>query len=143
MADPLTTAREAGFTVIGHEGTAEEAWAVWRMFIAGSAVPTLRVPDDDPDPHAVEAAWVHITAATGLFDTSGEFLLSVGGEGTSRLPWIRVRTAPDAQILALGLTYGVPEFVATSIDRSVAIGVTSEEDETWILVADDRPTGAP
>ncbi|MFE5339615.1 hypothetical protein ACFQ80_05315 [Isoptericola sp. NPDC056578] len=135
VTDPLETVRRAGFEALGTEGTVEEVRAVWRAFSSVSAVPTVRIADGDPDPSAVETAWARVVDTTGLVSSSGEFLLSVSATGTHDAAWLRVQAGADARVLDLGPRDGEPDFVATNVGRTVSVAVTSEEDETWILVS--------
>lgn len=135
MTDPYETVRRAGFEVLGTEGTVEEVRDVWRTFSSGSAVPTVRIADENPDSSAVETAWTRVVESTGLLSSTGEFLLSVSATGSHDAAWLRVRAGADARVLDLGPYDGEPDFVATNMGRTVSVGVTSEEDETWILVS--------
>jgi len=139
VTDPFEIARRAGFEVLGQEGTVEEVRDAWRAFSSTSAVPTVRIDDEDPDPLAVETAWSRVAGSNGLVAPSGEFLLSISATGTHALPWLRVKAGADARVLELGPYDGEPDFVATNLGRDVSVAVTSEEDETWILVSSARP----
>ncbi|MGW8566504.1 hypothetical protein [Isoptericola sp. NPDC055881] len=135
MTDPYEIVRRAGFEVLGTEGTVDEVRDVWREFSSASAVPTVRIADDDPDPSAVDTAWTRVVTSTGLLSSAGEFLLSVSATGTHDAAWLRVRAGADARVFDLGPYTGEPDFVATNMGREVSVAVTSEEDETWILVS--------
>ncbi|MFE6971928.1 hypothetical protein [Isoptericola sp. NPDC057653] len=138
MTAPDEIVRRAGFEVLGTEGTVDEVRDVWREFSSASAVPTVRIADDDPDPSAVETAWTRVVASTGLVSSTGEFLLSVSATGTHDAAWLRVRAGADARVLDLGPHDGEPDLVATNVGRDVTVAVTSEEEETWILVSARR-----
>lgn len=143
MTDSFDIAERAGLAVLGQEGTSDEVRAVWRYFASVSAVPAVRISDSDDDPLALERSWAWVMTTTELVSPSGEFLLSVSAPGSFDLPWLRVRSDDEVRVRQLGLYDGEPDFVATDLDRTVAVAVTSEEDETWVLVAsgDSMPTG--
>ena len=139
MADVDEALARAGLVPLGEEGTQEEVLATWHPFWLGSAVPTVRVPDDDQAMAEVARSFTALADELGLMDAGGEFLIAVA-TGSGRLgPWIRVRASGPLQVESLGEHPGSPEFLATSIDRSVAIAVDTEEGDFWIL--DNRGAG--
>ncbi|MFD6177527.1 MULTISPECIES: hypothetical protein [unclassified Isoptericola] len=95
-------------------------------------MPTVRVPDGDG---SLADAWVRVAGEEGLVSPTGELLLSVGGVGSWDLPWVRVRADSPLPLRILGPVEGQPEFVASDVGRRVEVAVTSEEDETRILVS--------
>ncbi len=101
MADGKSALREllhrAGLEVVGHGRVADArpAAAVWRPVIAGSAEPTLAVPDDHPDLVAeLNRQWHRLAFEHDVINAEGDFLISVANQGCScceRGHWTRVR----------------------------------------------------
>jgi hypothetical protein len=127
----------AGLTHLGQSGTSEDVQSAWKPFVSVNAVPFVRISDalEEISLSTLEQTWRALAAELGIISNSGEFLLSVGGQGTLGLPWFRVRTTGRLTIRDLGMSPGEPEFIASSLDRSVSIGVSTEESDFWILVA--------
>ena len=68
-------------------------------------------------------------------DAGEQFLISLPGSP----PEVAVVSmASSVDLSPLGYYYGEPEFVVSNLDRSVAIGVTVEEREFWLIKVDSR-----
>jgi hypothetical protein len=142
MATSSELAARAGLEVIGQQGTAEDARSVWKAIISGAAVPIDRIPETDDYDHdaaLLEAAWDQIALEHGLVSHSGEFLLSVEGDGDALGAWTRVCRRRAIAIRELGQNPGIVEFVASDLARTVSVGVTTEEDDYQIFVAYTDP----
>lgn len=135
MTDTFDKAARAGLAVLGESGTAEDVRVVWRSFVSVTAVPSVRVPDDEGPGSldALEGAWNTAARTHGVISDDGEFLLSVSGPGTHDKPWVQVRANGAVKVRELGNYVNQPEFVASDLARSVTIAVTTEEYEFWIL----------
>ncbi|WP_454860618.1 hypothetical protein [Promicromonospora soli] len=133
----LDAIERAGLTRLGESGTPEDVQSAWKMFVSVNAEPFVRISDalGEVSLSTLEQTWKALAAELGIISGSGEFLLTVGGKGTLGLPWFHVRAAGRLAIRDLGMYPGVPEFIASSLDRSVSIAVSTEESEFWILVA--------
>lgn len=127
----------SGLTRLGQLGTSEDVQSAWKAFSSVQAEPVVRISDSLEELSLVmlEHTWGAMVAELGVISDQGEFLLTVGGEGTSGMPWFHVRTDDGPTIRDLGMYPGEPEFIASSLDRSVSIAVSTEESEFWILVA--------
>ncbi|PJI93542.1 hypothetical protein [Luteimicrobium subarcticum] len=144
MDETVSAAERSGLTVTGSYGSAEDVWSVWRAFVVVSAIPARRIPDTDDgtEMRRLQEAWLDSARTAGVVSSTGEFLLSVQSS-TAIGPWTRVRLGVDFDISGLGLTWAVPEFVASDVDRTVSIGVSTEEDDYQIFVSRTDPvTGA-
>lgn len=138
-AQPLV---RAGLTLLGEAGTAEDVRSVWRMHASASAEPSVRISDElgEVSGAVLDQAWMVVARQTGVISDDGEFLLSVSGVGAFDRPWLHVRADGIPSVRELGPNPGEPEFVASSLDRSVTVAVSTEEYEVWILVrSDDQP----
>jgi hypothetical protein len=137
VTDTYEKAARAGLTVLGETGTVEDVREVWRSSVSVSAVPSVRVPDDQEtlSLDALESAWNTTARTHGVISDTGEFLLSVSGPGTHDRPWTRVRAEGAVKVQELGHNRDEPEFVASDLARSVTMAVTTEEYEFWILAA--------
>lgn len=135
MTEIESQLRSAGLTLVGTAGTADDVMRAVRPFISMSAVPNIRIPDTDDETSiaAVEQEFSQTAESLGLFTPEGEFLITIAGPGASTEPWKRVRVSDELRIRDLGRGPGDPEFVASSLDGSVKISVSSEEDGYWIL----------
>ncbi|NEB77275.1 PE-PGRS family protein, partial [Streptomyces sp. SID14478] len=82
-----------------------------------------------------DAQWFRLAGAHGLFDEDGGFLVTLGvGD------WFRVRLGERWRLAeVLGNQPGCPEFMTLSPDGRTLIGVTTEEDEIWLIVVADVP----
>lgn len=137
---PAKIASEAGLEVIGETGTADDALSVWRAFNRASVTPTVRISDLDADDAVLDTldrTWEETSRRQGLMSPTGEFLMSVGG--TTVTPWLRVRWRDNARVHLLSTVFGAPEFITSDLGRTVSMGVSTEEDEYWILVAHTNP----
>jgi hypothetical protein len=134
---PIDAIERAGLTRLGQFGTPEDVQSAWRPFVSVNAEPFVRISDvlGEISLSTLEQTWSALAIELGIISSSGEFLLTVGGEGTLGLPWFRVRTTGRLTVRDLGMYPGEPEFIASSLDRSVSIGVSTEESDFWILVA--------
>ncbi|MBA8823308.1 hypothetical protein FHX42_000637 [Saccharopolyspora lacisalsi] len=129
--------KKAGLAVIGPETNAqipdpEQAWkAVSNLEIRPSA--TI-AEDADDALEQVNQEWLTHAHDKKIINPDGSFLVSISAPGSFRLPWARVQLSPSIR-LAQELTAfpGQPEFVAMATDGSAACGVTSEEDEYWVV----------
>lgn len=128
---------QAGLTWLGESGAAEDVQSAWKAFSSVQAEPVVRISDslEELSLVALERTWGAMAAELGVISDQGEFLLTVGSEGTFGMPWFHVRTGGGPIIRDLGMYPGEPEFIASSLDRSVSIAVSTEESEFWILVA--------
>ena len=132
------TLARAGLTLLGEAGTAEDAQSAWRVFVSMDAEPSVRISDElgEISGAVLDQVWSVVARQTGVISDDGEFLLSVSGVGAAQRPWLHVRADGIPSVRELGPNPGEPEFVASSLDRSATVGVTTEEYEIWILVAD-------
>ncbi|MFD7023414.1 hypothetical protein [Promicromonospora sukumoe] len=104
----------------------------WRRVIRGDVVPDLRVPDIDRA-SALEnlaARWLGCMRRWGVADEGENFLIGLPG---SRPEVALVKMTGKVDLSPLGLSPREPEFVASNLDRTVAVGVTAEEREFWIV----------
>jgi hypothetical protein len=98
-------------------------------------VPDLRVPDVDRV-SALEnlaARWLECMRLWGVADEGESFLIGLPG---SPPEVALVKMGGEVDLSPLGSYPGEPEFVASNLDRSVAVGVTVEEREFWIVRVD-------
>jgi hypothetical protein len=128
---------QAGLTRLGESGTPEDVQSAWKTFSSVSTEPFVRISDalEEVSLSTLEQTWSALAAELGIISSAGEFLLTVSGEGTFGLPWFHVRTAGRLAIRDLGMYPGEPEFIASRLDRSASIAVSTEESDFWILVA--------
>ena len=133
----------SGLTRLGQSGTPEDVQSAWKSFSSVQAVPVVRISDslEEVSLDALEQTWNAMAAQLGVISSSGEFLLTVGGEGTFGIPWFHVRAHGNPAIRDLGMYPDEPDFIASSLDRSVSIAVSTEESEFWILVARNSSEG--
>jgi hypothetical protein len=127
---------QAGLTWLGESGTPEDVQSAWVTFASVNAEPFVRISDalEEVSLSTLEQTWSALAAELGVLSGSGEFLLTVGSKGTFGLSWFRVRAAGRLAIRDLGMYPGEPDFIASSLDRSVTIAVSTEESDFWILV---------
>lgn len=137
MSNTVEVIDQAGLTRLGESGTPEDVQSAWKTFSSVSTEPFVRISDalEEVSLSTLEQTWSALAAELGIISSTGEFLLTVSGEGTFGLPWFHVRTAGRLAIRDLGMYPGEPEFIASSLDRSVSIAVSTEESDFWILVA--------
>ncbi|MFC9283978.1 PE-PGRS family protein [Streptomyces collinus] len=136
----------AGLEVVGHgrvDGVCPAAVA-WRPVVSANAVPTVAVRYDRPGQVAeLNRQWHRLAVQHGVFDDSGEFLISVAGHGRGSPEdggWTRVRLAGRWDLAGvLGERGGRPEFVTMSPDGATVLGATSEEYEVWLIAVDHFP----
>jgi hypothetical protein len=135
--DNLEVIDRAGLTWLGEFGTPEDVQSAWKTFSSVSAEPLVRISDalEEASLSTLERMWSAVAAELGIISSTGELLLTVSGKGTFGLPWFHVRTAGRLAIRDLGMYPGEPEFIASRLDRSVSIAVSTEESDFWILVA--------
>jgi hypothetical protein len=131
----------AGLEVVGHGrvSDARPAATAWRPVIAGSAEPTLAVPDDHADLVAeLNRQWHRLAVEHDVINTDSEFLISVANQGCTCCGhghWTRVRLAEHWDLAGLlGPKAGQPEFVAMSLDGESVLGATTEEYAVWFVV---------
>lgn len=126
----------AGLALLGSAGTAEDVQSAWKAFISVDAEPWIRISDalDEASGTVLEQAWIVVARQMGVISGGGEFLLTVEGKGTFGKPWLHVRTQGSPTIRDLGPYSGQPGFIASNLDRSATVGVSTEEYEFWILV---------
>ncbi|SDE16112.1 hypothetical protein [Glycomyces harbinensis] len=126
----------AGLVLLGEAGTVEEVRSAWKVFVSADAEPSVRISDalGEAAEAVLEHAWVAVARRNGVVSDVGEFLLSVEGEGAWGRPWFHVRTDGSPRIGDLGPYPGQPGFIASSLDRSAMVAVSTEEHESWILV---------
>ncbi len=107
----------------------------WRRVIRGDFVPELRVPDLDRAStlENLAARWLGCMRHWGVADDGEDFLIGLPG---SPPEVALVKMACEVDLSPLGLCPGEPEFVASNLDRTVAVGVTAEEREFWIVRVD-------
>ncbi|MFF3981302.1 PE-PGRS family protein [Streptomyces sp. NPDC001828] len=110
--------------------------AALRPIAAGNAVPAAVVRLDAIDPFAdTDAQWFRLATAHGLFGEDGGFLIA-RGDGS----WFGVRLGQEWRLAeVLRGQPRCPEFLTLSPDGKTLIGVTTEEDEIWLVVVDDVP----
>ncbi|QNG19002.1 hypothetical protein G4H71_20380 [Rhodococcus triatomae] len=128
----------AGLELLGSQyvaGTLTPEQA-WRMVISGNAGLWVTVSDDaDRRLDTVNENWHKLSEDLGLIGSDGEFLLSLPGPGAWEKPWYRVRKASELRMAQVLAPYpGEPEYVTASLRGFPVVGVTSEENATWILV---------
>jgi hypothetical protein len=133
--------QSAGLTVLdaAWSGQMPQPMEAWRLIIGGEVTPSAVVHFLDNNEHLdeVESQWESIAENGGLFDSRGEFLISVAGVGSVNHPWARVRRNVGLSLArSLAPSVGEPEFVAMSIDGRVVCGVTTEEYGVWIVFRD-------
>lgn len=107
----------------------------WRRVIRGDVVPDLRVPDVDRAStlENLAARWLECMRRWGVADEGEKFLIGLPGSP----PEVALaKMTGEVDLSPLGLCPGEPEFVASNLDRTVAIGVTVEEREFWIVRVD-------
>ncbi|GAA2220433.1 hypothetical protein GCM10010413_09520 [Promicromonospora sukumoe] len=107
----------------------------WRRVIRGDVVPDLRVPDVDRAStlENLAARWLECMRRWGVADEGENFLIGLPGSP----PEVALATMTgEVDLSPLGLCPGEPEFVASNLDRTVAVGVTAEEREFWIVRVD-------
>lgn len=137
MPSIIETIDGTGLARIGHAGTVEDVQAAWKAFSSVGAEPVVRISDalDAVSLATLDHTWRSMADQLGVISDAGEFLLTVSGEGAFDLPWFRVRTGTVAHVRDLGMYAGEPDFIASDLERSVSIAVSTEESEFWILVA--------
>ncbi|ORT55604.1 hypothetical protein [Streptomyces sp. CB03238] len=77
-----------------------------------------------------------------MLGEDGVFLIDVAGAWTGGTPrrWTRVKLTGRWDLAGvLGERPGEPEFVTLSMDGDILLGVTTEEDEVWLIAVDRRP----
>jgi hypothetical protein len=133
---PVDVIDRAGLARLGESGTPEDVQSAWKMFSSLGTEPFARISDalGEVSLSTLEQTWSALATELGVISSTGEFLLTVSGERTFGLPWFHVRTAGRLGIGDLGTYPGEPEFIASSLDRSVSIAVSTEEADFWILV---------
>jgi hypothetical protein len=126
----------SGLTRLGQAGTAEDVQSAWKSFSSVRAEPVVRISDslEEVSLALLNQTWRAMADRLGLVSSEGEFLLTVSGEGTFGLSWFHVRVDEGVAVSDLGQYPGEPDFIASSLDRSVNIAVSTEESEFWILV---------
>lgn len=131
---------ESGLARLGHAGTMEDVQSAWKTFSSVRAEPIVRISDslEEVSLATLEHTWRSMADQLGVLSSSREFLLTVSGEGAFDLPWFRVRAEAGMAVRDLGMYPGEPDFVASSLDRSVSIAVSTEESEFWILASRDE-----
>lgn len=111
--------------------------AVWRSVVAGEARPTVSVRANRADLVAeLNAQWHRLGTESGIFGGDGIFLIDVAGNWTGCAPrrWTRVQLTDQWDLAGvLGEWPGQPEFVTLSMDGDTLLGVTTEEDEVWLI----------
>ncbi|MGW0416587.1 PE-PGRS family protein [Streptomyces collinus] len=136
----------AGLEVLGdgRVDDARPAAVAWRPVVSVNAVPAVAVRHDRPGRVAeLNRQWHRLAVEHGVFDDSGEFLISVAGHGrgtTGDGGWTRVRLSGLWDLAGvLGERSGQPEFVTMSPDGATVLGATGEEYEVWLIVVDRFP----
>ncbi|WP_322780112.1 hypothetical protein [Frankia sp. Cas4] len=128
--------RAAGLIPLGSapSGGGIKPFQAWKYVISGAVVPDAVVEDGkDDNLEEVDRQWWKLAKSHGVVSDDGSFLISVTGEGAS-LPWAIVRASSDSRLAQTLTAYpGEPEFVAMARDGHVVLGVTSEEDCTWLV----------
>jgi hypothetical protein len=134
--------QSAGLEIAG-DWRAEEVLpprAAWRPIISGEAKPSVAVRGDLPDPVTeINAQWHRLAAGSGIIGEDGVFLIDVAGNWTGCAPrrWTRVKLIEQWDLAGvLGERPGQPEFVTLSMDGDTLLGVTTEEDEVWLIAVD-------
>lgn len=128
----------AGLELLGTQdvaGTLTPEYA-WRMVVSGNAGPRVTVSDGaDGYLDTVNKNWRKLSEDLGLIGSEGEFLLSISGPGAWEKPWYRVRRVSESRMAQVLAPYpGEPEYVTAALTGFPVVGVTSEENVTWILV---------
>jgi hypothetical protein len=129
---------QAGLEVLGTSSGPISTETAWKRVIRGGLEPTVNVPADLPDELAVvEAEWRRLATEHGVLGEDETFLIGVPGPGAHG-PWNVVRLTPDASLAEnLGNKPGTPDFVTAARDAPVVLGVTTEENGTWLIVETD------
>ncbi|THV36475.1 hypothetical protein [Glycomyces buryatensis] len=130
---------QAGLALLGEAGTPADVQSAWKVFASADAKPSVRVSDSlgETSLTILDQAWNAMANQLNIISGDGEFLLTVEGEGTFGKPWLHVRTDGRPTIRDLGPYPGEPGFIASSLDRSAMVAVSTEEYEFWVLVADN------
>ena len=136
MSSIIETIDESGLTRLGQSGTPEDVRSAWKAFSSAHADPVVRISDslEEVSLATLEQTWNSMAEQLGVVSGDGEFLLTVSGEGTFGLPWFHVRASTAVAVRDLGMYPREPDFIASSLDRSVSIAVSTEESDFWILV---------
>ncbi|MEU5404294.1 PE-PGRS family protein [Streptomyces sp. NPDC005963] len=134
--------RRTGLRIAGDWRTEEVVppRAAWRLVVAREARPTVSVRADRADlVTELNAQWRRLGTESGLFGGDGVFLIDVAGNwtGCAPRPWTRVQLTEQWDLAGvLGERPGQPEFITLSLDGDTLLGVTTEEDEVWLIVMD-------
>ena len=140
MSTIIETIDGSGLVRLGYVGTVEDVQSAWKAFSSVGAEPVVQVSDvlEEVSLATLDHTWRTMADQLGIISDAGEFLLTVSGEGAFDLPWFRVRAGTVVLVRDLGMYAGEPDFIASDLDRSVSIAVSTEESEFWILVARDE-----
>ncbi|QKT11310.1 hypothetical protein [Rhodococcus sp. W8901] len=132
--------RNSGLEIVAEGGTPGSLDPVkaWKMSINLDSKPVAIISDDKSDAAAlVDRAWQGAAKDHGLFSGDGTFLLSIPGDPFHSTRWYRVRIRGAVKMAEFFVDgNGYPEFVTASVDGYPVVGVSSEEDGTWILAFD-------
>ncbi|WP_203815307.1 hypothetical protein [Paractinoplanes ferrugineus] len=109
----------------------------WKLLIGAGVTPDSVVPDDSPALlNKVDEEWLEIATRARVIVADRPFWIHFAGPGARRQGWRKVMITGPVQLAEhLGTYAGEPEFVAMDLGERVVCGVTSEEDETWIVSA--------
>ncbi|GAA0541939.1 hypothetical protein GCM10010172_24210 [Paractinoplanes ferrugineus] len=132
----LTLLKESSFPTVS-------PMTAWKLVIGAGVKPDSVVLDDSPGHlDKVDEEWLEIATRAQVLVAGVPFWIHVAGPGARRQGWRKVMITGPVQLAEnLGTYAGEPEFVAMDLGERVVCGVTSEEDETWIVSA--RLDGSP
>jgi hypothetical protein len=107
---------------------------VYAAVMRGDAKPASVVNyENGPADYLAECdrRWFELSAETGMIDGRGEFYVSFEAQSV----WYKVRFSGPLRLAEeLHSDDGWPDFVTVASDGRVAIGVTTEEYELWLVV---------
>jgi hypothetical protein len=109
----------------------------WKRIIGVNMSPIVVVDDSGEDSAAIVGSeWATHAKRLGILGENAAFLISVAGKGALTAPWAKAELAVSGMDVGrLGTSPGEPEFVTKGIDGDVVLGVTTEENGIWLIVA--------
>lgn len=129
--------QRAGLEVLGTTPGVLSTEEAWKRVVNGNVTPTSTV-DYEADGYLADVAgeWRRLAAEHGIVDADETFLISLPGPGSWGSPWTIVRrTSTTSLTEGLADEHGELEFVTAARDGSAVLGVTTEEDGIWLIVA--------